>query len=224
VSDPVRIREGGADVPDELRDLFRAAPRPEPMMPAVQALLSTRVATLATAPTSLLAKALPWLLGGTVAVAGAAGLRARRAEPHAPPQRPPSAAPAPEQAREPVPPVEVAPALAPPAAAPAARAGATPAAKTPRVSELDGLVGEERLLNEAHQALAASPRKALALAQSHARRYPRGQLAAERELITIEALLQLGRRHEAEARGRDLRRIAPNSIYEERLDEILRQR
>jgi len=85
-------------------------------------------------------------------------------------------------------------------------------------------VGEERLLNEAHQAIAADPRRALSLAQSHAHRYPHGQLAAERQLIMIEALVKLGHERRAEALSRQLRKNTPNSIYEERVDEILRKR
>ena len=84
------------------------------------------------------------------------------------------------------------------------------------------MAGEAKLLNEAHVAMAADPRKAYALANEHAKRYPRGQLAAERELILIQALIRLGRTAEAEARGRALRKSAPSSIYGERLDAILK--
>jgi hypothetical protein len=225
VSDPVRIREAGSDVPEELRELFRASSKPAPLTPAVDAMLSTRVAamaaTSAAAPTSLLVKALPWLLGGTLAVGGVATFRAHRHEAAAP-QRSPAAAPAPEVVEPAGPP----PAVAPPAPAPSTRVG-TPrpiAAKGPPADAPDGLVGEERLLNEAHQAVAADPHRALSLAQSHARRYPHGQLAAERQLIMIEALVKLGHHRRAEALGRALRETAPNSIYEDRLDEILRKR
>jgi hypothetical protein len=226
VSDPVRIREASSDAPEELRELFRSAPRPEPLAPAVQAMLSTRVATIGTAPSSLLVKVLPLVLGGTVVLGGVAAYRARRAEPLARP-RVAATAPAQPEVQEPVEPV-AAPAPTPPEAASPRRAPATRAAtQAPAPSagqDDDGLVGEERLLNEAHQVLSADPRKALALARSHARRYPHGQLVAERQLITIEALVALGRRREAEALARDLRKTAPNNIYEERLDEILRPR
>ncbi|HET9953806.1 MAG TPA: hypothetical protein VFQ61_04865, partial [Polyangiaceae bacterium] len=88
-------------------------------------------------------------------------------------------------------------------------------------SEEDTLSGETQLLNEAHRALSTDPNRALAIAREHAKRYPRGQLAAERELILVQALVKLGRRREAEAKGRGLRKAAPNSIYEERLDKVL---
>jgi hypothetical protein len=70
--------------------------------------------------------------------------------------------------------------------------------------------------------MTSDPRQALAIANEHAKRYPRGQLAAERELILIQALVKLGRTREAEARGRALRKSAPTSIYGERLDTILK--
>jgi TolA-binding protein len=70
--------------------------------------------------------------------------------------------------------------------------------------------------------MATDPRTAYALASEHAKRYPRGQLAAERELILVQALVKLGRVAEAEARGRALRKSAPSSIYSERLDAILK--
>jgi hypothetical protein len=222
MSDPIRIREPGSGAPEELRELFRSASKPAPLTPAVDAMISTRVAAMVTtsapAPASLLVKALPWLLGGTLAVAGVATFRAHRNGAGAP-QKMPVAAPVPE-AVEPV-----APEPSPPAPSPSTHAR-TPlpiASKVTPSAEPDGLVGEERLLNEAHQAVAADPHRALSLAQSHARRYPHGQLAAERQLIMIEALVKLGRQRHAEALGRELRRTAPNSIYEERLDEILRK-
>jgi hypothetical protein len=220
VSDPVRIREAG-DVPEELRELFRSAAKPQPLTPALGAMLSSRVAGMAaaSAPTPVLVKVLPWLLGGAVAFGGVAAYRSGRVEPGAP--KPAAPAPALAPAPEPIAPAP--PALAR-AAEPPSRAVATRAPASRVATAEDGLVGEERLLNEAHEALAASPRRALALAQSHARRYPHGQLVAERDLITIEALVELGRRPEAEALGRDLRKTAPNNIYEERLDQILRKK
>jgi hypothetical protein len=223
VSDPTRIREEGSDAPDELRALFRSAARPEPLTPAVQAGLSRRIAGIGAAPAPGFARWLPWLLGGSVALAAGGAVRTRVLEPAGHVARP-----APVHL-EPAPPAAsvASPALAPRPTAPTARVEPTrPAAPaaSPRPGAEDGLVGEAHLLNEAHQALASNPKQALALAQDHARRYPHGQLGAERDLIEIQALVKLSRWREAEARGRALRRAAPNSIYEERLDEILRRR
>jgi hypothetical protein len=216
VNDPTRIREAASDVPDELRDLFRSAIKPEPLTPSAQVTLGRRVAEIGAGPPPGLFRWLPWLLiGGTVALAGTTAVRWRDRAP-----RPSGALPPPVVAPRAEPP------FAPPPSRPEAPARAdgarTPASPTRGQGE-DALVGEARLLNEAHRALAADAKRALALAQEHARRYPRGQLAAERELIEIQALVKLGRRRDAETRAQTLRRTAPNSIYDERLDEILRR-
>jgi TolA-binding protein len=109
---------------------------------------------------------------------------------------------------------------------PASQASAVSAARAAPAESASGsedaLAGEAKLLNQAHVAMAADPQQALAIAGEHAKRYPRGQLAAERELILVQALVKLGRVREAEARGRALRKNTPSSIYGERLDTILK--
>ena len=67
----------------------------------------------------------------------------------------------------------------------------------------------ESLLNRARNALPQAPAQALALANEHAQRFP-GIKAGEREEIAIRALLQLGRRSEAEERAARLVRWAPS--------------
>lgn len=217
MTDPTRIREATSDAPDELRGLFRAAARPEPLTPAAEARLATRVATIGATPSRVLAKALPWLLLASAAVAAGVATRSRRVRTPALPGPAPVAAPV-------TPPPPAAPVTAPEPSAVRAPARRPPIARAAAPAAEDGLAVEQRLLNEAHRALAANPRRALALAEDHARRYPHGQLAAERTLIEIEALVAMGHRRDAEARAQRLRRTAPNSIYGERLDEILRRR
>jgi hypothetical protein len=216
MSDPTRIREAGSDVPDELRELFRSAVKPEPLTPGAQAILARRVAAIDAGPTPGFFRWLPWLLiGGTVALAGTTAMRSRARAPRPSTVRPPPV----------VAPRAESPSAPPPGRpeAPARAAVARPlVSATPGDGE-DALVGEARLLNEAHRALAADARRALALAHEHARRYPRGQLTAERELIEIQALVKLGRRRDAETRAETLRKTTPNSIYDERLDQILRR-
>jgi hypothetical protein len=219
VSDPTRIREATSDAPDELRTLFRAAHKPQPLPPAIEAKLARVVATVDPPPARWLARALPWLLVASAAAAGVGALRSRSAPRSSPVPAAPVALPVAVRVLAPAPAEVPAPSAAPRGETPRPRQ-----AKAPARNAEDGLVGEEHLLNEAHRALAANPNRALALARSHARRYPQGQLAAERQLIEIEALVALGRRRQAEARGRELRAAAPNSIYADRLDEILRGR
>ena len=222
--DPPRLREGGPEALPELKDLFVDAQRPEPLTPALDARLSARVTALGALPAAPLIKGLPWLIaGGTVVVAGALALGTQRD-----PAR--GAAPIPPATNSS--PAVVATDTAPVARAPEAQvpgddkrtppAGARPVAPEPASSSEDALAAEASLLHRAHAVMASDPRKAHELASAHAKRYPRGQLAAERELILVQALVKLGRVGEAEARGRALRKSTPSSIYGERLDTILK--
>lgn len=229
MKDPLRIREAGSDASPELRDLFLDARKPEPLPPAVDARVTGQVAALGSMPAAAPLKALPWLVaGGAVVVAGALALvgAERAAEPQVASSAPStlSTVPAPV-APTPAPPV-VAEAPARDEEKRASQASAASAARTTPAESAsaseDALAGEAKLLNQAHAVMAADPQKALAIAGEHAKRYPRGQLAAERELILVQALVKLGRAREAEARGRALRKSTPSSIYGERLDTILK--
>lgn len=81
---------------------------------------------------------------------------------------------------------------------------------------------EPELLDRAHDALLhGDATGALALTQQHARVYPQGVLAQEREVIAIEALLALKRRDEAKARGAAFRAAYPGSGHIARLDAML---
>ena len=224
--DPPRLRESGSDASPELRELFVDAQKPEPLTPATDARVLAKVTALGALPAAPLAKAMPWLIaGGAIVLAGALALvtQSEKAPPAAgtpsPPQASAAPAPAPPEPAAPAPPdsptsgetkrsVTASPARLAPAEAPSAAE--------------DALAGEAKLLNQAHAVMATDARQALAIAGEHTKRYPRGQLAAERELIVVQALVKLGRTREAEARGRALRKSAPSSIYGERLDTILK--
>jgi outer membrane protein assembly factor BamD (BamD/ComL family) len=80
---------------------------------------------------------------------------------------------------------------------------------------------EPALLREAHDALRSSPARALAKAEEHARTFPRGLLAQEREVIAIDALVRLGRRPEAEARAARFAKAYPGSSHKTRIDALL---
>jgi hypothetical protein len=229
MTDPPRLREAGSEASPELKDLFLDAQKPEPLTPATDARLLAKVTALGALPAAPLVKATPWLIaGGAVMLAGALALVAPREK--SPPVtgigRPPPAttalAPVPAERTasalpEPQPPSDATRSV--PVSSPSA-ARLMPA-EAPSVSE-DALAGEAKLLNQAHAVMATDPHQALAIASEHAKRYPRGQLAAERELILVQALVKLGRTREAEARGRALRKSVPSSIYGERLDTILK--
>ena len=66
------------------------------------------------------------------------------------------------------------------------------------------------LLVRMRSAVENVPLQALALANEHAQRFPRRNVA-EREEVAIRALVQLGRRDQAEARAAQLVRLAPKT-------------
>jgi len=80
---------------------------------------------------------------------------------------------------------------------------------------------EAQLLTEAHAALTGDAAQALRLADQHRARFPRGALAAERELLAVRALEQLDRQAEARTRIaraiRELPRSAPLQRAADRL-------
>jgi hypothetical protein len=86
---------------------------------------------------------------------------------------------------------------------------------------IDTLAAEVAALDGARAALASSPARALRLADTHATAFPEATLAAERELIAIDALLRLGRRTEARLRADRLRTRFPGGLYESRLSALL---
>lgn len=80
---------------------------------------------------------------------------------------------------------------------------------------------ELRLLKAAQAALDASPARALTLTQQHAARYPHSALAQERELLSITALVRLGRAAEARQRAERFQQRYPNSAYAHRIAAAL---
>jgi hypothetical protein len=78
-----------------------------------------------------------------------------------------------------------------------------------------------RLIAAARRAVKARPARALALTARHLARFPRGQLAQEREVLAVEALVRLERRAAACARAARLLAAAPHSSYRLRLRGLL---
>jgi hypothetical protein len=108
---------------------------------------------------------------------------------------------------------------APLAAVPAPVATAHPGAVASRE---ESLAAERRVLDEAQRALADGRSAAAfeALAE-HARMFPRGRLAEEREGLWIRALARAGRMDEARDRATRFRAIYPHSILLPAIDETL---
>ena len=97
-----------------------------------------------------------------------------------------------------------------------ARATATPADETTA-----RLAREAALLERARASLANHPAEALAQADQHARQMPDGQLAIERELIAVDALMRLGRTDQARARARRAAERDPANMYRSRFEQLL---
>ena len=100
-------------------------------------------------------------------------------------------------------------------------ASTAPALAPEPAAPIDTLAAEVAALDSARAALADSPSRALHLADAHAAAFPQATLAAERELIAIDALLRLGRRSEARARADRLRARFPGGLYESRLSALV---
>jgi hypothetical protein len=91
----------------------------------------------------------------------------------------------------------------------------------PVESPAERLAREAKLLERARTSLRSSPGQALAILTDHERSFPDGALGPEREILAVDALVRLGRRNEAERRGRALTARFAGSLYEERLQRIL---
>ena len=85
----------------------------------------------------------------------------------------------------------------------------------------DGLERELQLVDGARAAIAGRPAEALRLLDQHARAYPAGQLALERDLLRVEALVSLGRHDEAALFARSLADRAPRSLQAQRAAKLV---
>ena len=159
---------------------------------------------------------------GAVAVAGAGALWLATSRTPTPP--PPAAPSAPMNA-----PLSPSPSLVPSLASSPSLATDAASVHTNReplgtarhsASPLDSL-SEADLLGQAQAALASDPSRALSLSEQHRRRFPRGVLVQEREVIAVEALARLGRRAEAMARGERFLHAFPSSAHRTKIESIV---
>lgn len=107
--------------------------------------------------------------------------------------------------------------------APRARVVAEPAAASSvaRAGDTaDTLSREVALLDRARAS--SDPATSLAILAEHARTFPNGKLAPEREVFAIEALLRAGRTDEARARGDAFVKAQPESAHAARVKALLR--
>ena len=76
-------------------------------------------------------------------------------------------------------------------------------------------------LRRAQDALGSNPARVLQLIAEHRRDYPRSAFSQERDVLEIDALLRLGRRSEAIAKGEQFTKYYPKSGHRRRIDALL---
>lgn len=210
-----------------LDELVRLARRDRPTPAALSSIArSLRLPFVATAPlvavaapSSALAAALgklglsraallSWGAGSAAVVSGVTAAVLWSQEPAVTPPAP-----------TPPPVVEQAPEAPQPApATPISEVAPAPATSARKPSKEAAAVWDEpRLIERARKALGSDPRRALALAQEHQRRFPAGALALEREVIVIEALARSGQSAEARQRALAFEARYPKSIHSPRI-------
>ncbi|MBX3200760.1 MAG: hypothetical protein KF894_21665 [Labilithrix sp.] len=93
---------------------------------------------------------------------------------------------------------------------------------TPKVVDApDTLLREIALVDAARSKLTTDPAGALGILEQHLREHGRGQLALERDVLRLEALVGLGRRDEAERIGQSIQSRAKGTPYAERAASVL---
>jgi len=232
--DPPRWADAPGSADPRLTSLFRAAREDVPSdreLEALAAQLGPALGSGASAPVSVKASLLAKLgVGVALVVLGAGGVyyahsRATRqasspalqpALVAASPSAPAGVTVAAPSSDQPANPLEAAPVPSAPSSAPAARAGN----RLPSPGARDGSLGvdEATILEHARADLAANPAHALALTSEHAKLFPHGVLAQEREVIAIAALRRLGRTAAAERRAEAFDRSYPHSAHQRTVD------
>jgi len=249
--DPPRLLDPGSEAPEWLRSSLEAGvrdvPGPERLARIAARLPMGPSGPL---PPSAPAAPVPSMLSGAaagaaigLALVGAGWLASSRS-----PSPPPSASPTPvaalvAPATSAVPPRPEVPAPAPrprvpsdhrlpavpppapatpaPAAASAAPEPSTAAAPIATEPDLPVAESESAILQRAQDALSGSPARALAITDQHLARYPGGELAQEREVIAVSALLGMGRGAEARARAERFLAAYPTSGHRRRLEVLI---
>jgi hypothetical protein len=218
-------------LPPDLESLFAQAREPEPLPPDVSARMLERIdRRVALAGTEAEPRRgwrrwwrSPWALGAlTFALGCAAGAMLER-------WRHPPRSPRVEVRERvvervvrvtvaaPTPRVE---APAPEAPRPVVDAGAPPHTH----ERDDDLAGEQRVLDEALGAFGGGAHeRALETIDRHTRRYPRGQLAPERESLRVRCLAALGRDDEARAAGERYLRRYGSTVFAAGVERALRR-
>lgn len=218
---------GGA--PESMRAMLAAARNDGPSAAQLERLIASVSAPVP--PTPPTSSALPlWTKGGTAVLVLAslgAWLSMRAPAPQVARDETPSPLAAPLEAPERAPvqtPALVGPAPEVPTAPPAAPTRAT----TPKASRRSAASAPETrsaaddivLLQRAKRSLPAAPSRALELLGAHARDFPDSAFTEEREALSIEAQLKVGRDERARAELEQFKARYPRSAYLRRLETL----
>lgn len=221
MSDPIPLKDD-PEVPVTLRRWLSEAPHAVPLDDARRARLRNRViaGSAGVAIAAIAWKALAAIL--VTATIGAVAWTATRDEEPSPsaPSRAVPTVPTSESAPE-VTPIEEPSELATEPTGPAPVA--PEARREPREPTERSLTDETALLRHASALVVSSPRAALSTLKRHERRYPDGALVGERELLTIEALRNLGRRDAALRRARATATRFSGSLVGRRASELVEE-
>jgi hypothetical protein len=208
MADPIRLLDDPS-ASAGVAELVRAIEPPSPLGQATRVAIAERVAASAAAPV-VAAKVLTIKAGLTALVAGG-GLALLVATLDRPD---PATVPPPVAAVAPIAPAQK-PELSPAPAAPAVEPAVPEPAKKPlnsRPSPRDTLALEESLLERARESL-GTPSRALALLAEHERRFPAGELTAERLYLTARAHQKAGNTAQAKKYAQALAQRFPKSTY-----------
>ena len=248
--DPVRLHEGGSpflkkalasarsDTPDESRAASLEArilplllpPMPPPPPPAGAAQAAKLGAALAGAKGLSLVKGSVIALAAAAILAGAGAGALYVAQTESPKPSVSGVLPTEPLAKSPpstpsttavVPSVDLVPLPSSVPPVPSAHTKPTSPMASASAQEAADPALEAPLLRSAQDALRTNPSETLAKTQEHARKYPRGLLVQEREVMAIEALLKLGRRDEAASRAERFSKSFPGSTHQRRIDALL---
>jgi hypothetical protein len=134
--------------------------------------------------------------------------------PPAPAPPPPAALPPAALPPSPAPePAAAGPAFVASHAAAASRVDSKPPVRSLHRSMGDALAAEEALLERVRGLASSAPDRAWALLEQHRRRFPTGQLVAERLSLGVDVLQRLGKTPQAQAQAQALMRQFPSSVY-----------
>lgn len=221
---PSRLRDTGSD---EVRALLRHASPPRPIDAKAFSRGERHIARLAAIPVGL--GLVFWLKGialgaglGVVVVAGVVAVETTQTTTRVPAA---SVEPSPEPSVTKAPAAPVLPSSQAPTEPPPDDSAVLPKAspvvstKQPQDAGVDSLAQEALLIEQARGFVGSDPARALSLTQEYRRRFPRGQLGLESEIVAMESLVQLGRRAEACARAAVVLQRAPG-IYADRIRNL----